>query len=338
MDPLTHTLAGANLAATRLGGTTRFAAAALVIGANLPDIDSILYFTGHQDAAFGFRRGWTHGVLALLVLPFLLTAVLLLVDRLRPNPDKPANARMLLLLSALALLTHPVLDWLNTYGMRWLMPFRGTWFYGDSVYIMDPWLWLILGAGWLVGKRPTPLLIGLWAFFTGAIVWVVSRRSTEYLAVVALVAVVLLLALLWRTQKHLAGAALVLATLYIGGRLTIHALTVRAVQREIPEAVRLMAGPHPIDPRRWNVIAQTPTEYRFGDYVWGVGLTLHPDTRPVPVDSPEYRAARAHPDVDGFMTWARFPSYTVEREGGTTRVTLSDARRAGGSARTVVLP
>ena len=33
MDPLTHTLVGANLASTRLGGKTRLAAAALVIGA-----------------------------------------------------------------------------------------------------------------------------------------------------------------------------------------------------------------------------------------------------------------------------------------------------------------
>ena len=62
MDPLTHTLLGANLASTRLRDTTRLAAAALVIGANLPDVDSILYFIGHDDLALGFRRGWTHGV------------------------------------------------------------------------------------------------------------------------------------------------------------------------------------------------------------------------------------------------------------------------------------
>ena len=49
MDPLTHTLVGANLASTRLGGKTRLAGAALIIGANLPDVDSILYFTGHSE-------------------------------------------------------------------------------------------------------------------------------------------------------------------------------------------------------------------------------------------------------------------------------------------------
>ena len=65
MDPLTHTLVGASLASTRLGNTTRFATVALVVGANLPDIDVLAYFAG-GDAALGFRRGWTHGVLALV--------------------------------------------------------------------------------------------------------------------------------------------------------------------------------------------------------------------------------------------------------------------------------
>ena len=88
MDPLTHTLVGANLASTRLGTTTRFATPALVAGANLPDVDAILYFTGHDDLALGFRRGWTHGVLALVVLPFVLTGLLLLIDRMRPDPDQ----------------------------------------------------------------------------------------------------------------------------------------------------------------------------------------------------------------------------------------------------------
>ena len=64
MDPLTHTLVGASLASSKLGEKTRYATAALVIGANLPDIDVLSYFAG-GDAALGFRRGWTHGVLAL---------------------------------------------------------------------------------------------------------------------------------------------------------------------------------------------------------------------------------------------------------------------------------
>ena len=81
MDPLTHTLVGASLAQTRFG-RVRLGTATCVIGANLPDIDAASYFLG-SDLALGFRRGWTHGVLAMAVLPPLLAWVMHQVDRVR---------------------------------------------------------------------------------------------------------------------------------------------------------------------------------------------------------------------------------------------------------------
>lgn len=349
MDPLTHTLVGANLASTRLGRKTRLAGAALVIGANLPDVDAVTYFID-PDLALGFRRGWTHGVLALVVLPLLQTALLMLYDRWRPDPSRPVDARWLLSLSALAVWSHPSLDWLNTYGMRWLMPFRGTWFYGDSVYIMDPWLWLVLGAGWMSGRRATVWLAGIWALFTFLIVRIVIRRSPEYLAVVAIVALVLLAALLWkrkgmtlRSAQRVATAAVAVAALYIGGRLLIHELTEtrveeRLVQRGVAPVERLMVGPHPLDPLRWTFVAQSGGFYHYGLYGWrDAQLMLEPQRMEVAKDSPEYRAARRDPSVCGFVTWTRFPAYEIERDGGETRVRLFDARRMGGRGGTVVV-
>ena len=65
--------------------------------------------------------------------------------------------RSLLLLSYLGVLSHVALDWLNTYGVRLLMPFDGRWFYGDTLFIIDPWLWLTLGVGvWLARRRGGP--------------------------------------------------------------------------------------------------------------------------------------------------------------------------------------
>ena len=81
MDPLTHTLVGASLAETRVG-RVGLGTATCVIGANLPDIDAATYFLG-GDLALGFRRGWTHGVLAMAVLPPLLAWVMHQVDRVR---------------------------------------------------------------------------------------------------------------------------------------------------------------------------------------------------------------------------------------------------------------
>ena len=74
MDPLTHTLVGASLAETRIG-RVGLGTATCVIGANLPDIDAATYFLD-GDLALGFRRGWTHGVLAMAVLAVWIFAAL----------------------------------------------------------------------------------------------------------------------------------------------------------------------------------------------------------------------------------------------------------------------
>jgi inner membrane protein len=330
MDPLTHTLVGANLAATRLGEKTRLAAAALVIGANLPDVDSILYFTGHDDLALWFRRGWTHGVLALVLLPFVQTALLLLFDRLRPDARRSVSVPWLFGLSAFAILTHPTLDWLNNYGMRWLMPFDGTWFYGDSVYIMDPWLWLVLGGAWLAGRRATLPMVLAFVIVTGILARIVMRRSADYVVVLAVVAVILFAMLLWRAPRSFSAPALLLATAYIVARLVIHHATALEVRKHLDApVVRLMVGPHPIDPRRWDVVAQTGDVYRFGHFTWaGRTLTLAPERLPVAKDSPEYREAKADPHIRGWVNWMRFPWYEIERRNGRTIVHLHDARYA----------
>ena len=324
MDPLTHTLLGANLASTRLRDTTRLATAALVIGANLPDVDSILYFTGHEDLALGFRRGWTHGVLALIVLPLVQTALLLLYDRLRPDRERRAHAGWLLALSFGAILTHPFLDWLNNYGMRWLMPFRPTWSYGDAVFIMDPWLWLVLGCGWLAPRVPSRWTIGIWAVCSGLLVYVVARRAPVYLPIVAGVAIVLLGALLWRPRvRWIPAAALAVSIAYVTMRLVVHEVAEARVASEL-RPQKLMVSPHPIDPTRWEVVAQTGDVYRFGGYSLTRGLTLDPRSLPLPKPSPEWEAARHDESIRGFMSWVRFPWYEIQDD----RVLIHDARYA----------
>ena len=138
MDPLTHTLVGASLAQTRFGrvplGTTT-----LVVGANLPDVDAATYFIG-SDLALLVRRGWTHGILAMAVLPLVLGWAMHLVDRIRcrRNSDAtPVPVRRLIALSYLSVLSHPAMDWLNTYGVRLLMPFSREWFYGAPKIVID---------------------------------------------------------------------------------------------------------------------------------------------------------------------------------------------------------
>ncbi len=166
IDNVTHSLLGFALAQSGLRRATRLGTATLVLGANLPDADGFAYFFGSREAALHFRRGWTHGILAMVVLPLLLAGVMIGWDRWRGRRDgPPVNPRGLLLLAAIGVWSHPLLDLLNVYGVRLLMPFSEHWFKADALFIVDPWVWLVLGGGLLVGRlgrseRPSRLALG----------------------------------------------------------------------------------------------------------------------------------------------------------------------------------
>lgn len=137
---------------------------ALIIGANLPDVDAACFFWLDGVEHLGFRRGITHGPIAWVLLPLVLAGVLWWFDRWqakrgtgrfrRPEGRLPVHFGWLFALSFIACLTHPALDWLNVYGIRLLEPFSSKWFYGDTLFIIDIWLWLGMGfATWFSLRR-----------------------------------------------------------------------------------------------------------------------------------------------------------------------------------------
>ena len=165
MDNVCHTLVGAALGEAGLKRLSPFGNATLMIAANIPDVDALVFLTSTPSVAF--RRGWTHGVLAQALLPIVLTAAVIGFDRWRSarrHHQPRARPWALLALAYAGVFSHVFLDYLNTYGIRLLMPFSGRWYYGDAVFIVDPWLWLMLGAGVLWARRRMtvrPARIGL---------------------------------------------------------------------------------------------------------------------------------------------------------------------------------
>ena len=342
MDPLTHTLVGASLAATRLGEKTRLAAPAMIIGANLPDVDVLAYTRG-PDFALGFRRGWTHGVLALVVLPALLAIGLWLWDRWRHHDgsDPSLATGWLFGLSYLAVATHPTLDWLNTYGMRWLMPFRDTWYYGDSVFIVDPWLWLILGAGWLLGRRATRTVVVISAAIVAWLTLMMLRRAPGYLPLVLVAILVLVVALLWKpkslflTGPRSALCGLILATLYIGSMIGLHTLTENRVRQELNLAgvapiQQLMIGPRPANPLAWDVVARQDRLIRYGRFQWSGKGKLQLAERHLPSARPSaiWQEIEASGQAEGFLRWVRIPWIEIEDDKALQRIHVRDARYA----------
>lgn len=295
MDNICHTLVGAALAQAGLKKRTALATATLVLGANLPDVDVLAYAWG-PDTALGFRRGWTHGLLALALWPFVLTGILLAWDRLvrrRRHPEaEPADPRALLLLATVSVLTHPFLDWLNTYGMRWLMPFRDVWYYGDILFIIDPWIWLVLGIGWWWSRRR-------------------SKRGKPW-------------------AERPARTSLALVCVYILVLWGVKVSSVAIAQKELSSG-RLMAGPLPLTPVRRQIVAESGSGYALGTVDW-LGQRYIPGTPPFMEKNEDPRIVEAvESTYEGriFLHWARFPFYRVEeREDGGRRITILDARYA----------
>ena len=280
MDNLCHTLAGAALAKTGLDRRTPLATPALLIGANLPDLDALAYL--HDPlSALTFRRGWTHGVLAMVVLPPLLAGVLLLWDRQvrrRRRPGAPpAIPRELLLVSLAGVLSHPLLDLLNTYGVRLLMPFSGRWFYGDTLFIIDPWLWMLLGIAAVLG---------------GAGIGGNGRERAGMVSVAAL--------------GYIAG-------MYVAGRAATTAAVKEASAAGLhPE--RVMAAPVPLTPFRRAVLLQVGDEYRSGTLDWrGSAPRLAIDSGSISTNfrDPAVLSALKQPEARAFLRWSRFPAAVV---------------------------
>lgn len=157
MDNLTHSLFGALLGQMGLKRKTGLGMPTLVIAANLPDIDAACSVYGTLSLAM--RRGLTHGPIALLLLPPLLCLLMLGFDRwqarrgTRPPDRLPVRPGWLLALAYIGAISHPALDWLNSYGIRLLEPFSSRWFHGDTLFIIDAWIWALLIGGLIWSYR-----------------------------------------------------------------------------------------------------------------------------------------------------------------------------------------
>src|SRR6266540_3399485 len=133
MENISHTLAGLALARAGLDRTTPLATTALVIGANLPDLDLVWSSFRSALVYYHYHRGWTHSILGFFVLTFVWWLLLLAVDRwlsARRTRDR-ARPIPLLLAGAIGVFSHILMDGANSYGLRPFLPWSERWVYGD---------------------------------------------------------------------------------------------------------------------------------------------------------------------------------------------------------------
>lgn len=347
MDNLTHTLFGLVLAKTSIGRSARSAVPVLLIGSNLPDLDILARLAGGHAGYLEHHRGLTHAIVGIALQIVVLAVVAWSCERvwLRERAARtPWSRGSPLLAAAAGLIAHPLLDLLNEYGLRPWLPFSGRWVYGDLVFIVDPWLWLILGgAAACAGPRTRrgDVGYGVLALLTTALFvanasGAITRGSEVlpsgffWLWVPALAAVVVLRLRTMgdeRRVRALRWCAVLVAT-YFALLTVTRTLAERAAREPIARAigdapiVSCNMSPRLATPLRWECIVCTAdTAYWFPiDLLGEVGEPRRLERR---LDDPRIADPRNADAVRAWRTFTRHALVMVDADG---RATLTDAR------------
>ncbi len=347
MDNLTHALVGLTAAKAGLERLSPGATLLCVFAANSPDSDVAILLFGDRWDYLQHHRGITHSFIGTAFLALLLPLIFYGVDRLwgrlRGQPPK-TSFRGLLIASLIVSATHPLLDWTNNYGVRPLLPWSPRWFYGDLVFIIDPFLWVVLGGAAFLLASKTKISKSIWIGVAAIISFLIvanpragDMASRTFLASFWFIALVVIIVLFVtgareRWGPKIAFAAFAVVLVYWASLGILHA---RALDRGREEAQRiaarngetvgrLAAMPTLANPLRWDCVFETDqATYRFP-------ITLNSETpsRIIRYAKPSGTLAAAMDEVSGkkpshvFLGFARFPVARLTDPSCTTQTLL----------------
>jgi inner membrane protein len=207
---------------------------------------------------------------------------------LQPGKEGPPKLGGLFLACFLGVLSHPALDFLNTYGVRLLEPFSHQWFYGDTLFIVDPWIWIML-------------ILGL------EFSWRAERLGRN-----------------WERPAAYAFCAM-LGYIAVNAAISVSAVSAtRPLVERVAEPTMIVAGEVPLEFWKRQVMWRTATLSGTAEYhVFGNAARLDPRILPLNLDDPRLAAAeRTDLDVCNFLFWSRMP-LVIDLDG---KAYLSDQR------------
>ena len=354
MDNLTHSLVGLTAARAGLEKLSPGATALCVLAANAPDADIVVLAFGDRWDFLQHHRGITHAVVGVIGIALILPLLFYLIDRLWSrfkNHAPRVKFKGLLLASLIVSATHPLLDWTNNYGVRFFLPWSQKWSYGDLVFIVDPYIWLILGSACFLLSSKTKVMKFIWAALAAILTLLViaSPRSNglpnpPVFTVFWIVALIGLIVLYVkgagaRLGRKIAVVALALVLCYWSFLAVIHSRAITRAGEQAASIVsangetvaRLAAMPTLANPFRWDCVFETDrATYRFNLRLIGDNS----DRRLVRYEKPTGVLKEAFDQVSQqkparvFLGFARFPVAQLADPGcvTSTLVQLADLR------------
>ncbi len=298
MDPLTHTLTGLALSRAGLNRLSAYATPIVLLAANAADCD-IVTLAGGQANYLHYHRHITHAFVSVPVMALLAVLVVRLFAR------KPFDWKWAYVVSFAGALSHPLIDWLNAYGVRLLLPFSKGWLQLSLTNLADAWIWAAL----LVAALAPPL----------------SRLVSSEIGAKP------------GSGRGISIAALVFMLVVVFGRYFLHERAVAVLDSRLYEGTapaRVAALPGFANPFTWRGLVETNEFYSIQD-VNLLGrfdptsgrLLYKPEPRPE-----EAAAAAAARRTDAFRVFLEFSQYPywrftpADRPEGAIRVEVSDLR------------
>ncbi|HYX27969.1 MAG TPA: metal-dependent hydrolase [Pyrinomonadaceae bacterium] len=357
MDNLAHSLVGLTAAKAGLDKLSPYATSVCVVSANIADADFITLFFGDRWTLLQYHRGITHSIVGTIAIGLIVPTFVFLferiVTRMRGRPPKIRFAG-LLLASMIAAATHPFMDWTNNYGVRPLLPWSGRWFYGDLVFIADPYIWLGLGAvAFLLTSDKRWKLIG-WSFIAAiaTLVLIGASRQTDPEAFAVRIAlaiwtigIIVAVSLRRLGPKPLLGsraAMIALASLvlywtglaFAHGRASAQTASLAAsIAHEHHESlIKTATMPTEASPFRWQSVVESDVAfYKFAVIVGSDKSSLDDVTKfEKPTGKTEQLVSSAEQDrrAQALLGFARFPLARVNTDNciGQVLVQMADLR------------
>lgn len=238
MEPLTHFLTGACIGRAGFNRKTAYATLAAVLAAEAADIDVVCGLAGPVQE-LKHHRGITHTFIAVPAVAAVVVGAVWLLQKWRNKAGPVSFSGGWLYLTALvAALSHILLDWTNSYGVRPFFPFNPRWYEGSLLFIAEPVVWAVLLLAlvmpWLlgladreIGVRKKPFRGRGWAIFALASVTVVGC---------------------WRWAERAQGLAMM-----------------ANAQVTSEPALRITLAPYPVNPYRWHAIVETRDYYQTAE-------------------------------------------------------------------------
>lgn len=260
----------AGAGATASGADAGFRRAALTTSAlanNLPDLDFV--YTGITGGKLGYllhHRGHTHTLALALPLALACVGGVTLVLRALGARLGRGERGWLFGLALFGSVLHVAMDFGNNYGVHPFWPLDNSWYYGDVIFIVEPWLIVILAGSTFMATSSRVLRALLAACVLGLLALaVVSELGGVTLAVALALFAAGWFAWTWRAPAVLRaratlGLLLGFGAVWLASRERARSTALEGLPAEHRARASVVSTPLPGNPFCWAVLSTAVLE------------------------------------------------------------------------------